>query len=190
VAAAGQEATQTIAVQEDPRITLTPAERTARRQALDRLLPLAGPTVTAQRTITALRSTLAGQIEAWKRPGAPTVPDAVAKMAADLLAKIDEVYPNYGTPPSEERGLGDAGPPLVDRGPTLVQRLLGLYNQIANYSAPPTAWQLEQIDILTKRATEVNGRVRQLVETDLAALNKAMTEAGIPHIAVRQPQQP
>jgi hypothetical protein len=78
----------------------------------------------------------------------------------------------------------------VDRGPTLVQRLLGLYNQIANYSAPPTAWQLEQIDILTKRTTEVNGRVRQLVETDLAALNKAMNEAGIPHIAVRQPQQP
>lgn len=190
VAAAGQEATQTIAVQEDPRVRLTPADRAARRQALDRLLPLAGPTVTAQRTITALRSTLAGQIEAWKRPGAPRVPETVTKMAADLLAKIDEVYPNYGTPPSEERGLGDAGPPLVDRGPTLVQRLLGLYNQIANYSAPPTPWQLEQIDILTKRATEVNGRVRQLVDTDLAALNKAMNEAGIPHISVRPPQRP
>ena len=184
VTAGALEATQKLEVREDPRVTMTAADRAARRDAIGKLLPLAGPITSAQRTVTTLRSTLASQTETWRRPGGTRVPENVQKAAAALLAKVDEIYPNFGTPPSEERGLGDAGPPLVDRGPTVPMRVLQLYGQIANTSLPPTAWQLEQIPILAVKVTDLSTRVRALVDQDLAALNKLMNEAGVPHIAL------
>jgi hypothetical protein len=183
VAAAGQEATQTVTVQEDPRVTMTAADRAARRQALDKLMPLAGPVITAQRTIVAMRASLVAEMDAWRRPGAAQVPENVRKAAEALLAKIDDVYPNFATLPSEQAGLGDAGPPLVERAPAVSMRLLQLYGSIANTSLPPTSTQLRDIDTLSARANDLVARVRTLVDTDLAALNKLMNEAGVPHIA-------
>jgi hypothetical protein len=178
-----KEATRVAIVQEDPRVTLSAADRRARRDALNELMPKLGPAVQAQRTITALRSSLVSEMDAWKRPGAPKVPENVTAAADALLKKIDELYPNFGTPPSEQRGLGDAGPPLVDRPAPVQQRMLQLYGQLANYSAAPTPIQLEQARTLASKSDHLVAAVKALVDTDLAALNKTMNEAGIAHIA-------
>jgi hypothetical protein len=182
-----REGTTTVRVQDDPRVTMSDADRAAKWAALDRLAPKLRAVVMAQRAIQPMRTAVANEVEAWKRPGPNKPPENVIKAGEALLANIDAVYPNFGTPPSEAPGLGDAGPPLVERPPAYPQRMLQLYAAIANYSGPPTAWQKEQVDLLTgPKADEIAGSVKKLQE-ELAALNKMMNDAGVPHIAVQAP---
>jgi hypothetical protein len=180
-----REATTTVTVQEDPRVTISNADRAAKWAALDELAPKLRAVVMAQRTIQPMRTAVANQIEAWKRPGASRPPEHVQKAAEALLAGIDAAYPDFGTPPAEQRGLGDAGPPLVERPAPYPQRMLQLYAAIANQSAAPTAWQKAQVDLLAgPKADQIAGGVKKLSE-ELAALNKLMNEAGVPHIVVQ-----
>jgi hypothetical protein len=60
--------------------------------------------------------------------------------------------------------------------------MMQLYGQLANYSAGPTPGQLAQIKALSAKSDELAAAVKALVDTDLAALNKTMNEAGIAHI--------
>jgi photosystem II stability/assembly factor-like uncharacterized protein len=183
ISVGGREATTTVKVQEDPRITISDADRAAKWAAIDKLAPKLRAVVMAQRSIQPMRTAVNSQIDAWKRPGATKPPENVAKAAEALLAGIDAAYPDFGTPPSEQLGLGDAGPPLVERPPAYPQRMMQLYAAIANQSAAPTAWQAQQVELLTSKGDEVAGSVKKLSD-ELAALNKLMNEAGIPHISV------
>lgn len=184
VTAGSHKASGKFVVQEDPRITMTPADRLTRRQAIDRLLPLVTSATIAQRTVVGLRTALVTQMDAWKRPNAARVPEQVTKAANALLEKIDAIYPNFATPPSEAPGLGDAGPPLVERPPTIPQRVLGVYGALANTTAAPTAWQTEQIAAAESKLGPLMSSVKALAETDLPALNKLMNEAGVTHVTL------
>lgn len=177
-----KEATGTVQVQEDPRIVLDPAARAARKELVERMLPKLGPLALAQRGMTQLRPALNTQVENWKKPTS-RVPDPVKKAGEELLKKIDELYPNFGTLPSEERQMGDAGPSLVQRPPSVPQRFQGLYRAVAEQSDAPTAWQKQQADLLLPKVDELLAGVRALM-TDLAALNKLMNESGVAHIQI------
>ena len=184
ISVGSREATTTVRVQEDPRVTTSDADRAAKWAALDRLGPKLRAVVLAQRSIQPMRTAVANQVEAWKRPNATKPQENVLKAAETLLADIDVAYPNFGTPPAEQPGLGDAGPPLVERPAAYPQRMLQLYAAIANQSAAPTAWQQAQVDVLAgARADEIAGSVKALSD-GLAALNKLMNDAGVPHIVV------
>lgn len=180
VGVGSKEASTTVTVREDPRVTMTPADRAARRAALDALTPHVGAMVVAQRTVQQMHQAVNAAVEGWKRPGS-RVPDNVRQAGEALLKKLVDIYPNFGTPPDEQRPLGDAGPPLVVRPTPYSQRLLQLYGAISNYSAAPTAWQQEQVQLLTAKAKELVDAVRAL-EKDLEALNGLMNQANLPHI--------
>jgi photosystem II stability/assembly factor-like uncharacterized protein len=175
-------ASGTVVVQDDPRLSLTPEARAARRALVDSLLPKLGPLAMAQRGLTQLRPLLNTQVENAKRPNS-RLPEPVKKALEDLLKKVDEVYPEFGTLPAEERGMGAAGPPLVQRPPTIPARVQQLYRAVAEQNDAPTDWQKGQAAILVPKADELLGKVRGLM-ADLAALNKLMNESGVPHIAV------
>ena len=66
--------------------------------------------------------------------------------------------------------------------PALTQRINQLRGAIENYTAAPSAWQLAQIKILQAKLEEASPPARRLAQDDLAALNKLMNEAGVPHI--------
>ena len=183
ISVGSREASTTVKVLEDPRVTISDADRAAKWAALERLAPKMRPVVMAQRAIQPMRTAVANQIDAWKRPNATKPPEHVQKAADTLLANIDAVYPSFGTPPSEALGLGDAGPPMVERPAPYPQRMLQVYAAIANQSAAPTAWQLSQVDLLTSKADDLAASVKKLSD-ELAALNKLMNEAGVPHITV------
>ena len=176
------EATGTALVQEDPRVSIDPAARAARRDLVERLLPKLGPLALAQRGMTQLRPLVNTQVESGKKPNS-RIPDPVKKAAEDLLKKVDDLYPSFGTLPSEERSMGDAGPSLVQRPPSIPSRVQQLYRAVAEQSDAPTEWQKQQADILLPKVDELLTAVRGLM-TDLAALNKQMNEAGVPHIQI------
>jgi photosystem II stability/assembly factor-like uncharacterized protein len=182
-----QEVTKKLVVEEDPRIQISDADRAARRNFLNQIAQISPGAVMAQRSLQSLRAALTTEMEAWKRPGAPRIPDNVKQAAEDYLKKIDEVYPKFATLPQPQGQLGSAGPALSEAPPTpLPQRLLQLAGAIENYMAAPTAWQLEQLSILQKEVSDALPKVRPLME-GLASLNKLMNEAGIPHIVVQMP---
>ena len=70
------------------------------------------------------------QVEAWKKPGS-RVPDPVKQAAEDFLKKVDQLFPQFGTLPAEERGMGDAGPALIQRPPSIPSRLQQLYRAVS-----------------------------------------------------------
>lgn len=181
-----KEMTKTVKVQEDPRVNFSAEDRAKKRAALMQLLPLITQATTAQQTIVRLRTAVNDALESWKRPGAPQVPENVRKAAEDYLKRIDEAYPNWGTPPSEQSNISQAGPPLVERRTPLSNRVTQLAFGIEGTSAAPTEWEMQQIQILSQKIPEAAGVVRKLTE-DLQELNKLMREANIPYITLPLP---
>ena len=157
-------------------------DRAKKRAALAKLQPFVTQGQLAAGQIVGLRTNLVAAMDAWKRPGAPQVPDNVKKAADDLLKKIDAIYVNWGTPPGNANPIGSAGPPLVEFPTPLSQRAAQLLGAIEGASNAPTDYELAQIDILAKRIPPAADEVRNLVTVDLAALNVMMNDAKIPHI--------
>lgn len=182
-----KEMTKTVKVQEDPRVTFSVEDRAKKRAALMQLLPLITQATTAQQTIVRLRTAVNDALESWKRPGAPQVPQNVRTAAEEYLKRIDAAYPNWGTPPSEQTNISQAGPPLVERRTPLSQRVTQLAFGIEGTSAAPTEWEMQQIQILSQKIPEAAGVVRKLAAEDLQELNKLMREANIPYITLPLP---
>jgi photosystem II stability/assembly factor-like uncharacterized protein len=185
VAVGKNEQTKKVVVEEDPRINISAEDRSARRQALTQLGQLATSAVTTRRALTGLRTSLNTEIESWKRPGTPKPSETIQKAAEDLLKKVEEACKKFGTTQQcGERagGLGSAGPTLVYTPPPLTQRITQLLGSIEGYTAAPAASQLDQIKIIQGLLTEANAASRELTQKELAALNKMMNDAGVPHI--------
>lgn len=109
------------------------------------------------------------------------------KTAEDLLKGVDETCRKFGTPVQcgEKPGpIGAAGPPLVFTPPSITARITQLLGGIENFAAEPTAWQLDQIQLLEGMLTEAAAASRKLSQDDLAGLNKMMNEANVPHIVI------
>jgi len=176
------EMSKSLTVVEDPRVMFSAADRAKKRAAIVKLQPLVAQATTAQTTIVGLRTNVNNEIESWKKPGAPKVPDNVKKAAEDLLKKIDGIYINWGTPPSMVSTISEAGPPLFELPTPLSQRVTRLMFGIEGASTAPTAWEMAQIDILSAKIPPAAADVSNLVTVDLAALNTMMQEAKIPYI--------
>lgn len=179
------EQSRKVVVEEDPRIVISAEDRAARRQALAQLAQMVAAGTAAQRSMTGMRTSLSNFIEAAKRPGAAKLPENVQKAAEELLKKVDETCKKLANPAQcgdRGPGRGAAGPPIVYTPPPVTQRINQLTGGIESYTAAPTAWQLDQIKLLQGMLTEASGAARKLAQEDLAALNKMINEAGVPHI--------
>ncbi len=181
ISVAGKTESKTVAVEEDPRVTMSAEDRAKRRQALTRLYGMTREADGGRRKIVALQTSITTLTDGWKRPGTPKVPDDVKKAADDLLARVKEVVGTFEV----ERGgqLGGAGPPLKYTPPPLNQKIGRLMGAIDSYSGPPTARQVADIDELAKELEPALAVVKKLTDEDLPRLNKMMADAGVPYIS-------
>ena len=187
VAVGQKDQSKTLVVQEDPRIEMTPEDSAARRQALTQLGEMAQKAVAARRSMTGMHTALKDAVESWKKPGAAKPPENVEKTAGDLLKRVDETCLKFGTRAQcgdRAEALGNAGPPLIYTPPPITQRITQLLNGIENYSAAPTAWQLDEIKRLQAMLTESATAAHKLSQDELGALNKMMNDANVPHIVI------
>ncbi len=193
ISAGSNEATKTIRVQEDPRVSMQDSDRAARHQAVTRLYELYRTADHDQRTVVGLRSSLNTTLEAWKKPGAPKVPENIQKAAGDLFKQVNDLCGKFA-PPAQcggtAEGLGNAGPPLTYTPPPFSQRAGRLMGAIEGYSAAPTSQQSEELGVLAKLMGDADAKVKKLVDEDLANLNKMMNDAGIPHITAEAAETP
>jgi len=191
VAVGKLEQTKTVTVVDDPRIALSSEDRAARRAVIAQLAQMAGTASTTQRSLSGLRTALNTEIENWKKPGAAKPSEAIQKQAEELLKKVDESckrFANASQCGERAAALGAAGPPLVYIPPTITQRITQLVGSIDNYASAPTVWQLDQIKLLQGMLSEQSAAARKLTVDELAALNKAMNDTGVPHIVIPPPR--
>jgi photosystem II stability/assembly factor-like uncharacterized protein len=188
VAAGKLEQSTKVTVLDDPRIEISDSDRSARREALNQLGKMARSAAAARRSITGLHTAL----KDYKKT---KLPENIQKAAENLLTKVDDVCLKLGTPlqcGQPAPGLGGAGPPVVYIPPTITQRITQLLGGIENYSAAPTAWQLDQIKVLQAMLDESTGATTMLTKTGLETLNKMMRDANVAYITIpaggRNPQ--
>jgi photosystem II stability/assembly factor-like uncharacterized protein len=180
ISAAGKNASKTVIVEEDPRVSMSAEDRAKRRQAIATLYAMAREADNARRKIVALRTSLTSLTDGWKRPGGPHVPDAVKSAAEDLLAKVKAAI---GTFEVERTGqLGAAGPPLTYTPPPVNQKITRLMGAMDGYSGAPTTRQMADIDASSVALQQGLAEVKKLTEEDLPRLNKLMADSGVPYV--------
>ncbi|MBI3684272.1 MAG: hypothetical protein HY235_28185 [Acidobacteria bacterium] len=209
LALGGQESSKTVLVEEDHRITISPADRAQRRDAIDRLYELSKQSAEAGRKFTAARTALTTFSESLRRPAAPRLPDPV-RLAVDAFQKKLQSMQNQfstgfggggggrfgggggggGEGAEEGQQLGAAGPPLVVTEPSPAQRIGRLMSALDGFTAPVTTTQLAEIEELARQVAELGKSVQILVEEDLSRLNRLINEAGVPHIQMLQAAPP
>ena len=184
-----KEATQKVTVEEDPRLQLSAEDRAARHAAIEQLYAMAKTTEKDRKTIVGIQTALKTARENWKKeaakPDGTKIPEGIVKSADELQKKVDEVAAKYQR---EQQGLGNAGPPFEwkpDPLPSQVQELMG---DLDDFAAAPGGQQKEKLAELTPLVSEASGQVKKIAEEDLAALNKKMNDAGIPHIVPVPPE--
>jgi photosystem II stability/assembly factor-like uncharacterized protein len=178
-----KEASQEVTVEEDPRVQMSAEDRAARHGAAMALYEMAKTADRDRRTITGVRDALTAAREQWKqegaKPNAVKVPEEIEKIAEELQKKVDALAEKFIRP---QQGLGNAGPPLEWKPDPLPDRVQELLQDLDGFDAAPGGQQKERLAELGPLLVAASAQVKKLVEEDLAALNKKMNEAGIPHI--------
>src|SRR5207244_7013836 len=113
IKAGDKEATQKVMVEEDTRIVISAADRSARRELIDQLYPMAKTTDKDRKTIEGIQAALKAAREEWKKdagkPNTAKIPDDIVKASDELQKKVDAVEEKFIR---ERQGLGNAGPQL------------------------------------------------------------------------------
>ncbi len=178
-----KEASQKVTVEEDPRITLSAADRAARRAALDELYTMAKTSSADRKKILALQAALKAAQAQWKheaeQKNGVKIPENIQSQADELLKKVNELAKKYHR---EREGLGNAGPPFEWLPAPLPSQVQALMEDIDGFAAAPGQQQNEKIAELKPQVSEASAQVEKLLAEDLPALNKKMNEAGVPHI--------
>jgi photosystem II stability/assembly factor-like uncharacterized protein len=181
VAFGGKEASQTVVVEEDPRIMATDAERKAWHEALleaGRIWAKADAADKAAKSLKKQLEELKGSFEKKKE-----TPEAVAKGVQSLL---DKVAPLAGRL-TAETPMGFAGAPLAEDPEPLLPRARSLGFSLSGFVAPPTEQQRAVIARTARDVDEVAAALRAVQQADVPALNKLIYESGIGRIDAGQP---
>ncbi|MGH9730677.1 MAG: hypothetical protein ACRD4A_03180, partial [Candidatus Acidiferrales bacterium] len=167
VALADNSQTQSVKIDEDPRIQISAADRTSRHDLQMQLYGLYKRADEGEKTIGGLKKSLADTLETWKKPGAPKIPDDIRKQTEALSKKVNELSGKFAT----ERGFGGAGGPLHYTPPPLPQRIGRLMFQIEGYTAAPTQGEKDEMASVSQELSTALDSVHEIVNTDLANLN-------------------
>ena len=187
---AEKEASQKVTIEEDTRIVISAADRSARREILDQLYPMAKSTDKDRKTIEGIQTALKTAREQWKKdagkPNTTKIPDDIVKAADELQKKVDAVAEKFIR---ERQGLGNAGPPFEWKPDPLPNQVQNLLDALDEFVAAPSGQQREKLAELTPLVNDASAQVKKIADEELPALNKKMNDASIPHI-VPAPTQP
>ncbi len=191
IKAGEKSAEQKVNVEDDSRVTISEADRAARRAAIELLYAMAKTIDKDRKTIGGIKEALKSAREQWKKdagkPNATKIPEDIQKAADELQKKVDAVAEKFIR---EREGLGNAGPPLEWKPDPLPEQVQDLLEDLDGFVAAPDSQQKDKLAGLTPLIGEASVQVKKIAEEDLPALNKKMNDAGIPHIVPAPTPQP
>ena len=165
--------TQTVAVEEDPRIKTSEADRKAWYEACRAAARLWTEADAANRALESLKKQLKELEESLKKDARAT--EAVKSAAKALTEKLEPIAKRI----NRQEPLGFAGAPLAEDPEPLLPRARGLYLAFSAATAPPTAQHREGLARVTKELGEAVAAVNGTLEGDVPALNRLMLESGM-----------
>jgi len=191
IKAGAKSAEQKVSVDDDSRVTISGADRAARRAAIELVYTMAKTTDKDRRTIGGIKEALKSAREQWKKdagkPNATKIPEDIQKAADELQKKVDAVAEKFIR---EREGLGNAGPPFEWKPDPLPEQAQNLLEELDGFVAAPGSQQKDKLAELTPLVSEASAQVKKIADEDLPALNKKMNDAGIPHIVPAPTPQP
>ena len=186
IKAGAREASEKVLVEEDTRVVISAADRSARREMIDQLYPMAKTTDRDRKTIEGIQTALKTAREQWKKDANTTkIPDDIVKAADELQKRVDAVAGKFIR---EREGLGNAGPPFEWKPDPLPNQVQNLLDDLDGFVAAPDGQQKEKLAELTPLVNDALAQAKKIAEEELPALNKKMNDAGIPHIVPAPPQ--
>jgi len=178
LAAGGQQATRTVDVREDPRISISESDRREWHEATRRAARLWTRADAANRIVDRLKKQLAALQESLKKKDADVkTPEAVAAAAKALAERVEPLAAKL----SRQSPLGFAGAPLADDPDPLLPRARGAYITFSSYTGPPTAQHKEATARTEKDLDQAVAEVNAL-QKDVAELNRLLVEHSLGRI--------
>jgi photosystem II stability/assembly factor-like uncharacterized protein len=169
--------TKTVTVSDDPDVSISEADRSARHAAITRAYDLYKSSLDDAKRFRAMRDAVSSTTKNWKAEGAPAIPESVRKEAEAFSRNADELAPLFIANPDP------MNPPPTHVPPPLPERIAHVLFIIENYSAAPRARDSEQLTTLANEQQSASQRLKQL-DADLSKLNKSLSSAGVPYISV------
>jgi photosystem II stability/assembly factor-like uncharacterized protein len=185
VHAGNLDAAKPLHVEEDPSITISAQDRTRRHDAIMQAYDLYGAATAEAQTVKTLRSELTAVMDSWKGDRAVPIPDGVRSQAETFSKTVDDLNLLF-----VGRQNAGAGAPLSYVPPPVTARLADVLYSFQSYTAAPRSQDLDALAAMTRAAHEASARLKQAVDVDLPKLNKAMNDAGVPHIALTPARKP
>jgi photosystem II stability/assembly factor-like uncharacterized protein len=181
--AGGRQAKQAVEVRDDPRVSLTDAERREWHEWARRAARLWGRADAADKTVARVKKQLAA-LEAALDKGErnPPAPEAVAAAARQLGARVAPLAAKL----SRQAPLGFAGAPLADEPDPLLTRARGAYFALGSYSGPPTAQHRRVIERTEKELDQAIAETNALLE-EVTKLNRLLVEHGLGRVEAGKP---
>jgi len=164
--------TQSVQVEEDPRIQMSDADRKVWYEASKAAAKLWSQADAANKTVASLKKQVKDLQDSWKnRPAPPQTVTAALKSFEDKLEPLAKRL-------SRQSSLGFAGAPLAEDPDPLLEQARGLYFSF-NFTAPPTPQQRDALARITRQLAEAASATKAVVDTDAPALNKLMLDNGL-----------
>jgi photosystem II stability/assembly factor-like uncharacterized protein len=181
VKAGDGEASQTVAVEDDPRIAVTDAERRAWHDAVVEAGKAWARADAADKVAKSLRK----QLEELKSSleQRKDTPEAVTQGVQALLDKVEPLAKRL----RREEPMGFAGAPLADEPQPLLMRARMFNFALSGIVAAPTSQQQRVMGEIAHDVDEVTSALKGVQETDVPALNKLVYESGIGKIDAGKP---
>ena len=168
---AGQEMTNTVEVEGDPRIDISFEDRKAQHDALLRLYKLYPALSATSNALDNIRNEIQKQSSALKKVS--DVPEAIKEQMKVVTKEINDVRINLLGDPE----LGYRGMRFSIRG-----RVFMLGRSIGGYTGAPSERQVQQISKDSEELKALIERINKIIEVDIPELNKLMNENNIPRI--------
>jgi len=170
-------ALKTVRVDDDPAISISPDARVRRHDAMMNAYDLYVASAAEAQTVRTLRTQLSAAIDSWKGDGA-SVSSGVRKQADAFSKTVDDLFALF----VGRQGGGGLTASLTYVPPPVPARLATVLHNIQSYTVAPRKQDLDKLAELTTIARDASARLKRAIDVDLVGLNRAMNEAGVPHI--------
>jgi photosystem II stability/assembly factor-like uncharacterized protein len=172
--------TQPFEIRADPRIAATQADLDAQFALLMRIRDTINETHDTIRTLRAIRA----QAEEWEKRSRdekinPAIGETVEAMKKSLAPIEEELIQTQAKSRSDTLNF-----PVK-----MNSKLAGIYGAVASADAAPTKQMVEVYESLAARSRAQRDALREVVATDVAALNRMIADAHLPAIAPPQAEE-
>jgi hypothetical protein len=176
ISSGSQKVSLPLHVEDDPAVTLSAQDRERRQQAILHAYALYKTGFAADERFKQVKASLTTFTTSLKGKDAPTIPKNLQAQIDEFSKKLDTLAPLFvANPDPMNVPLKYVPPPVTDR----IARVLFI---MESYTAAPRPQDTQQLEALIPIQSDALQKLEDLIDKDLAILNRAFHDANVPYI--------